>query len=83
VITKTIPIIGWVWLAYDLADLVFSFNDPVERELSPYQMQNAKIVANVKAYLEGKKEAAWLNEAIQHPFEPSKYLKPLQKDRFR
>jgi hypothetical protein len=83
VAAKAIPVIGWLWLAYDVADLLISLGEPAEREVSPYQFESANIVAKVRAYLEGKDEAARLNEAIQHPFDPSKGLKPPQSDRLR
>jgi len=75
VVTKTIPVIGWLWLAYDVVDLLISLDKPVEKELSPYQMESANIVASVRAYLQGKKEVAALK-----PYDPYKDLKPLKND---
>ncbi|MEK6405785.1 MAG: DUF4157 domain-containing protein [Acidobacteriota bacterium] len=80
VVTRAIPIIGWLWLAYDVADLLISLNEPAEKELSPYQTESANIVAGVKAYLEGKQKAAELQEALNKPFDPYKNIKPLQND---
>lgn len=81
VTTKAIPIIGWLWLAYDIADLLISLNEPAEKELSPNQAENARIVAAVKAHLEGKEKAAEFKEALKKPFDNSKYLKPLPNDK--
>jgi hypothetical protein len=58
VVGKALPIIGWVWLAYDIAELAMSLGEPPEKELSPYQQESANIVADVKGYLERKSEAA-------------------------
>ena len=58
VATRAIPIIGWLWLTYDVADLLISLSAPAERELSPYPMESASIVAGVKAYLQGQEDAA-------------------------
>ena len=80
VATKAIPVIGWIWLVYDVADLLISLNSSTESELSPYQEENANIIAGVKAYLERKEQAAELQEALKKPFNPSKYSKPLQND---
>jgi len=80
VITKTIPIIGWIWLAYDVVELLISLNTPGDKELSPSESKRARMVAGVKAYLEGKAAAA--EAAPKEPFDPNKYIKPLSSDRF-
>ena len=77
VVGKAIPIIGWIWTAYDVIDLLISLNAPADKELSPYQMESANIVAGVKAYLEGKQQAAQLQEATKGPLHLD-YLKAKQ-----
>ena len=57
VTAKAIPVIGWLWLAYDVLELASSLSEPAEKELSPYQMESASIVAGVKAFLAKKNEA--------------------------
>jgi hypothetical protein len=77
VVGKALPIIGWIWTAYDVIDLLISLNAPAEKDLSPYQMESANIVAGVKAYLEGKQQAAQLQEATEKPLHFD-YLKSKQ-----
>jgi len=69
VTTRAVPVIGWIWLVYDVADLLISLGEPSESQLSPYRTESAGIVAGVKAYLREKKDAA---------SDKSKSLQPLQ-----
>jgi len=80
VATRAIPVIGWIWLAYDVADLLISLGSPAEGELSPYQAENAGIIAGVKAFLEKKEGAAAMQAALKKPFNPAAYIKPLPND---
>ena len=69
VAAKAISGIGWFWLAYDIGELLLSLNELEEKKLSPYQMENARIVADVKAYLAGKQRAAAFEELLKKPLE--------------
>jgi hypothetical protein len=80
VVGRTLPVIGWLWLAYDIAELATSLKEPSEQELSQYQEESANIVAAVKGYLEGKKETARRAEERKQPFNPNPNI-TLQKDK--
>lgn len=78
VVVKAIPVIGWIWMAYDIADLLVSLNQPAEKALSPRQRERGYIVDAVKAFLEQKEAAARLDATLKKPFDPG--LEPLAKD---
>lgn len=61
-----IEIIGFATLVLGVNELLMSLNEPAE--LSPYQQKNANIVSSVKAWLQGKQEAAALKESLSKPF---------------
>lgn len=60
-----IEVIGVATLVIGLYELGMSLDAPAE--LSPYQQMNANIVASVKAWLQGKQEAADREERIKKP----------------
>jgi hypothetical protein len=60
-----IEVIGVATLVIGLYELMVSLDAPAE--LSPYQQMNANIVASVKAWLQGKQEAADREERLKKP----------------
>lgn len=60
-----IEIIGFAFLVLGVAELLASLSEPAE--LSPTQQKRTNIVASVRAWLQGKQEAADLQERLKKP----------------
>jgi Domain of unknown function (DUF4157) len=58
-------IIGLLLLAWDVGELLYSLGEPAE--LKGWQAEDARIVADVKAYLQGKEDAADFKKRLLQP----------------
>ncbi len=59
-------------LVYSIADLLLSLDEPVEKELSPYQQTSTNIVEGVKDFLQAKQDAEDRKKELARPFQPYK-----------